>query len=57
MQEVDKQAIINEVRKIRTLGELLVNANPDCVEMTGNSVIVMGTQLLESVHSILDALG
>lgn len=57
MQEVDKQAIINEARKIRTLGELLVNANPDSVEMTGNSVIVMGTQLLESVHSILDALG
>lgn len=57
MQEVDKQAIINEARKIRTLGELLVNANPDSVEMTGNSVIVMGTQLLESVRSILDALG
>lgn len=54
MQEIEKQQIIFEAGKIKALADLMVNVNPEEVVLSGDSVIIMGSQLIESVNKILD---
>lgn len=56
MQEIEKQQIIFEAGKIKALADLMVNANPEEVVLSGDSVIILGSQLIESVNKILGVI-
>lgn len=56
MQEIEKQQIIFEAGKIKALADLMANANPGEVVLSGDSVIILGSQLIESVNKILGVI-
>ncbi|MCQ2576540.1 MAG: hypothetical protein MJ162_07330 [Treponema sp.] len=56
MQEIEKQQIIFEAGKIKAMADLMVNANPEEVVLSGDSVIILGSQLIESVNKILGVI-
>ena len=56
MQEIEKQEIIFEAGKIKSMADLMVNANPEEVVLSGGSVVIIGSQLIESVNKILGVI-
>ncbi len=56
MQEIEKQQIIFEAGKIKAMADLMVNANTEEVVLSGDSVIILGSQLIESVNKILGVI-
>jgi len=54
MELEKKDEFINDLRKLECLGELMINVDSRGIQLSGESVIIIGTQIMETSNKLIN---